>query len=351
MPALAADQDNFISRYCFVSTAPPGLVLEKRIISLLRCSSPVDRVDLLLTRSKPSRDEFHRVWSSLGTGAPRLLPHNQAVSPRPGSPWAARVTALGPADAGAQPTGPSISKPSGPVFPAPDEYRDPLLRTQGRALANPHRGSRLGQSWRLTTEYSVLVHSSQHAHDFGSAVSSSAQRVSSNHPGRDNTHHRPVGDGQGSTRARCTEYRWPGRESRSKGFPRPVSPRPVSTQQLTLVADTQRDTQREKEPAVSASGVCLTRGTAVWIRDASAPNPKKKGCNCPRGGWQVMSYSLCRLARLAFLPFPNPSSRFFCQKTLLLSTYILHARHSLPRPVARSRAERAYRSASHPVFT
>lgn len=46
----------------------------------------------------------------------------------------------------------------------------------------------------------------------------------------------------------------------------------------------QRHKGRKGQAAVSASGVCLTRGTAVWIRHASAPNPKKKRMQLPTGG-------------------------------------------------------------------
>lgn len=89
-----------------------------------------------------------------------------------------RLISPGPADAGAQPNRSFNKQPPGPVFPAPDEYRDPLLRTQ----AGPWPTRTVVHVWVSRGDSlpsSMYVHSGQHAHDFGSAVLSSAQRVSS----------------------------------------------------------------------------------------------------------------------------------------------------------------------------
>lgn len=239
---------------------------KKRIISLLRCSSPVDRVDLLLTRSKPSRDEFHCVLVEPGHRGPPAAPTQPACfssSARPGSPWAARhgvpCTYNGSSRRGRRtqepnPTGPSISNCLVPVFPAPDEYRDPLLRTQ----AGP---------WPTRTVVHVWVSrgdslpSSMHVHSMfeptcarfrlSCLVQRAARVVWSNHPGRDSTHHRPVRRwarfNSRSLYGACTDGQ--GGKAEARAFP-VLYPHVPSQLNNSRWSQTHRETetQREKGP-------------------------------------------------------------------------------------------------------
>lgn len=236
-------------------------------------------------------------WSSLGTGAPRLLPHNQPVSPRPGSPWAARhgVTYNGSSRRGRptqepNPTGPSISNRLVPCFRRPMNIAIPYsVPRQG--LGQPAPWSTSGSV--VETHYGVLR--SMYVHSMfeptcarfrlSCLVQRAASVVWSNHPGRDSTHHRPVRRwarfNSRSLYGACTDGQGGKAEARAPHVPSQL----INSRWSQTHREAETHKGRKGQAAVSASGVCLTtRGTAVWIRHASAPNPNKKRMQLPTGG-------------------------------------------------------------------